>query len=254
MKFSEVVKFNKPDLAISARHDAWLEQNPNPEYSPEAINFMLSQIGKPDRVRRGTFSASSVGGCLRKQQFTFLGLPQIDPSPRTSNIFHTGTAMHLRWQMAGLTEGWLVEAEIPVPENSIRISGTMDGIDYKGRIVELKSAHHDNYMRVMSFGPLKGHLAQMAGYMIATGRDEGAFLYEDKNTQDYVEIPVTRGEVPIYETEERIERLWDSVERKDLYEPLSQCLEKTGMAYKLCPYAKQCLDILEWEQAEEIAG
>lgn len=255
MRFGDLVKQEKRNaLPISARHDKWLEENSNAVYSPEAKQFLVEQIGKPDRRRKGTISASSVYGCKRKQQFTWLGLYEDAPSPRTANIFHNGTMTHLRWQMAGLTEGWLTVAEVPIGENPMSLSGTMDGIDFLGRVVEIKSAHHDNYLKVVSFGPITGHLHQMAGYMLATGRTEGVFLYEDKNTQEYVEVPVTRDEVPLSETEARVAELWGSVEGQHLYEPMSKCIDREGMMYRLCPFKSRCLQIMTWSEAEEAAN
>src|SRR3954462_2316733 len=113
MKFSSLGKYQMDKgLVVSPRHEQWLQVNSDPIYSDEALAFgakVLIDMGRP-RDRRGTISASSAGSCRRKQQFTFLGLPELPPTPKLAQIFQNGTFMHIRWQMAGLTEGWLLAA------------------------------------------------------------------------------------------------------------------------------------------------
>ena len=43
----------------TARHEAWLAENPNPTYSPRAKEFLATEIGKKQRDRTQSFSASS---------------------------------------------------------------------------------------------------------------------------------------------------------------------------------------------------
>jgi len=126
MKFSEVVKNNAPDLVVSRRHEEWLARNANPVYSDRALDFAAHQLAVLPRVRKGTISASSLGGCKRKQQFEYIGMPQLPMDTKGALKVQNGMFMHLRWQMAGLTEGWLLEAEEPVPaaRSSTYIDGT----------------------------------------------------------------------------------------------------------------------------------
>src|SRR5215203_807421 len=148
MRFGELIKQQKPELVVSRRHDAWMKKNGNPEYSPEAIAFATDALTVAPRERRGTVSGSSINSCRRRQIFTFLGWFQLPPSGKTAAIFQNGTMMHIRWQMAGLTEGWLRKAEVPVPHNFLHLSGTMDGLADDGTIVELKSINSNGFRQV----------------------------------------------------------------------------------------------------------
>ena len=257
MKFGELIRSSRPDLIISRRYDAWMEKNSNPVYSSSALHFGLSALEAQaaPRDRRGTFSASSLDSCMRKQQFTFLGMPELPPSAKLAAIFQNGTFMHIRWQMAGLTEGWLAAAEVPVPSgNELKLSGTQDGIAYEGSIVEFKSINTNGFSNVATFGPKEAHLAQGATYAACTGAEKVTFIYEDKNTQEYREIVKTREELPIAEVTERASALWESVETESLAEPLHSCTTKTGQQYNSCQFRNVCLSVRGYEHAREVAG
>lgn len=250
MKFGELASHKREKLVISPRHDAWLVENGNPTYSEEAKAFLAREIGKPDRKREGTFSASSLDSCGRQQQFKFLGLPQLRLDPRTSGIFQNGTMMHLRWQMAGLTEGWLSQAEVPIEKNEHGLSGTMDGVNYDGSILELKSINSNGYRSVTSFGPKKAHLFQGATYALASGREQVVFIYENKDTQEYIEKVIDRDDLPMQEAAQRAEMLWTATDERRLLEPRGKCIDKEGWEYHSCPFRDRCLKIRSWEEAE----
>lgn len=257
MKFGDLAKYKiDSDLVISPRHEQWLAKNANPVYSKRALDFGVEQLAlqaKP-RDRRGTVSASSLGSCRRRQQFTFIGMPELPPSAKTAQIFQNGTFMHIRYQMAGLTEGWLADAEVAVGRNKYWLSGTQDGIAYDGSVVELKSANSNSFNRVMTFGPLAGHPFQVGTYVLTTDAEKGVLLYENKDTQDFKEFVLTRDELPLREIQEINDKLWDQIEQRELVEPLDDCLAKTGYKYTGCPFRKDCLKVRTWGEAEEIAG
>lgn len=256
MKFGEVVRSAKPDLVVSPRHEAWLPKNGNPIYSPEAIWFGVKamQDQATPRDRRGSISASSLNSCGRKQQFTFIGLPEGPISPKTAQIFQNGTFMHIRWQMAGLTEGWLVQAEVGVGRNLWNLSGTQDGIAYEGSVVELKSINMNGFSSVSTFGPKPDHVFQVGSYLVTTGAEKGTIVYECKNTQEYREYPVYATEELVTNVTDRADHIWTAINHKKLIEPLSKCIDKTGYQYNFCPFRDHCLGITSWAQAEEIAA
>ena len=256
MKFSELAKYKTDtQLVISARHDKWMVKNGNPTYSLEALNFGVNELYKQraPRDRRGTVSASSMGSCRRRQQFTFIGLAELPYSPKTNAIFQNGTFTHIRWQMAGITEGWLKEAEVPVPQNQFRLSGTMDGILFEDSIVEFKSINSNGFRGVLSFGPKEPHLYQGASYALATDREKVVFVYEDKDTQEYREIVMTRDELPLNEAEQSALITWESIDKKQLIEPLDSCLAGEGYQYMGCPFKDRCMKIKSWQEAEHLA-
>jgi hypothetical protein len=102
---------------------------------------------------------------------------------------------------------------------------------------------------VQTFGPLFDHLYQMATYMLVSGREKGVFIYECKDNQEYKEIVVGRKDLPMVEAEEQAQTLWEAVEDRNLMEPLSKCLDRTGWKYQSCPYRDRCLSIHDWDQA-----
>lgn len=254
MQFSTLAKITKPDLILSKRYEDWVAKNSNPKYSQAALGFAAEQLEAQahPRKRGGTVSASSLGKCPRRQQFVFLGLPEVGPTPKLGAIFQNGTFMHIRWQMAGLSEGFLKAAEVAVPPNEYRLMGTMDGIAYEDSVVEFKSCNTNSFTKAVSFGPLWGHEEQLGTYLLATGREKGIFIYEDKNNQSYVEIVKTRAELPLKQIAERVKRLWDSIDSEKLAEPLDAIYEMKQPCSS-CPFSELCYDVKSWAQAKEIA-
>lgn len=248
MRFSETIKNTDPDLVISRRHEEWVSANDHPEYSAKALAFAAEQLAGKDRVREGTISASSLGECKRYQQFVFLGFPKLPPDAKNAAKMHNGSFMHLRWQMEGLTEGWLQHAEVPVHSDAYGLMGTMDGINYNGSILELKSINVNGFSRVGAFGPLIPHLFQMATYMLCSGIEQGVFLYENKDTQEYHEIVVQPEDLPITEAVMAAEDMKKSLEAQKLYEPLGDCMDQKGWKYNSCPFRDRCLWVYDWDE------
>jgi hypothetical protein len=255
LKFGEMLRVQKPELVISQRHDEWLKHNSNPVYSREALAFGMDQLAlqaKP-RDRRGTISASSLNSCRRKQQFTFLGMPELPPTPKLAQIFQNGTFMHVRWQMAGLTAGWLAEGEVPVGENPLGLSGTMDGLLDDDSVAEFKSINTNGFSSVNTFGAKEDHIAQVGTYMVATGREKSSILYEDKNTQEFKEIVVHL--TPGLEADVRLSAdiIWSYISDGKLAEPLATCEERTGYRFTGCPFRDVCLSTRDWTHAKVLA-
>lgn len=257
MKFGDLGKYKiDKGLVVSPKHEKWMETNSNPVYSQRALDFgawALEQQANP-RDRRGTISASSLGSCRRRQQFTFLGMPELPPSTKLAGVFQNGTFMHIRWQMAGLTAGWMDNAEVPVGTNPYDLSGTQDGTTTNGEVIELKSTNSNQFNRIMSFGPIEGHTFQVGTYVLVTGAERGVILYENKDTQDYKEFVYDRDELPLQEIKEIAFGVWEKLDAKELAEPLDECEAKTGYRYSGCPFRDNCLKMKSWQQAEEVAG
>jgi hypothetical protein len=224
--------------------------NAHATYSMKAMEFAYAQLAGVDRVRKGTLSASSLGECERYQQFVFIGMPKLKPDAKNAAKMMNGSFMHLRWQMEGLTEGWLRHAEVPVKSDAYHLMGTMDGVLYEGSILELKSINSNGFSRVMTFGPLIPHLYQMATYMLCTGEEKGVFLYENKDTQEYTEIVVTPDDLPMTEMVNKAEQMWQSTRVEVLSEPLNDCMDMKGWKYQSCPYRDRCLTIHDWDEAK----
>jgi hypothetical protein len=249
MKFGETIKLVDPGLVVTRRNDAWLVENDHPVYSTLALSFAHKALQQRDRKRKGTISASSLGECARYQQFVFLGMPKLPMDPRNVLKVTNGAMMHLRWQMAGLTEGWLRDAEVPVHDELLKLTGTMDGLLYEGSILELKSINLNGFSRVKTYGPLIPHLFQMATYMLCTEISRGVFIYECKDNQEYEEIVVNAADLPLEEAAMRAGAMWAHLNREELYEPLEKCIDQDGWVYRSCPFRDRCLKIHTWEEA-----
>lgn len=249
MRFSETIKHTESNLVISQRHEAYLAVADERMYSQRAIDFAQSQLGKVDRKRVGTLSASSLGECERYQQFVYIGMPKLPFDAKNMAKVQNGSFMHLRWQMEGLTEGWLRHAEVGVKSDAYHLMGTMDGINYDGSILELKSINSNGFSRVMTFGPLIPHLYQMATYMLCSGEEKGVFIYENKDTQEYTEIVVDPDDLPMSEMLMKAEQMWQSTQAEKLSEPLSDCMDRKGWKYNSCPFRDRCLNVYDWDQA-----
>lgn len=255
MKFSQMIKIVRNELVISPRHEAWLPKNGNPIYSHEALEFGVAawRAQATPRNRRGTISASSLESCLRRQQFTYMGMPELPPSSKAAQIFQNGTFMHIRWQMAGITEGWLKAAEVPVGRNDLRLSGTMDGVLIDDSVAEFKSINTRGFSGIGTFGAKDEHITQVGTYMVADNREKASILYEDKNTQEYVEIIVARTPELERAVKDRSDFVWTAIFNRRLAEPLATCEERTGFRFTGCPFRDVCLAQKDWDHAEHTA-
>ncbi len=242
MKFAKMMEVHQTGLYVTERHEKWLRDNPNPTYSDVAIDFARSQLEAQQRDRTKSFSASHISGCPRAAQFSFLGLPQTKlKDGRLSNIFHTGNFMHLKWQMAGLTEGWLAHPEVFASNETLRIKGTLDGILDNGWGLELKSINNYGFTQVCQYGEKPDHRTQVNTYFLMRPDIERfSIIYENKDTQDYKEIVVDQDAQSIDATEDKLIRLREKTERGEYFDMRDDCWKGEGQMFRSCPYASIC--------------
>ena len=247
----------KAELPVTPRHEKWLHENPNAEYSPAAKSFLAAEIGKKQRDRSAAFSASGATTCPRRRLLSFLGLPEDTKfNSRTISIFHNGTYMHLRWQMAGISAGWLAQPEVFATRPTYRIKGSLDGILDTGEGLELKSINSNGFNWVMGAEkPKQAHLGQIGTYFVMLPDiDAFSVIYENKDTQDYKEFLVTRKDGPVTAARVELEKLNEHVENQTLPEVKDLCWAKQGSEYLQCPFREVCPTINSWTQATELAG
>lgn len=234
------------DLVLSQRHERWLEENANPVYSEKALQFaqdVLSQDVGGSRSRSSSFRASALGSCGRRQVYKAMdtkGDTKIDA--KLANIFATGNFLHLKWQMMGLTEGWLVEAEIPAESDTYDFGGTLDGILYDGSLFEFKSINDRGFRNVNEYGPKKDHILQAHGYMWLKDLEAVSFVYENKGDGEWREFRVKRDESTIDQIKDSTSKLELHLTNETIPDPLQSCIEKQGYLYRQCPYRKVCLE------------
>jgi len=250
MSLKDSIRAIQTDLPITVRHEKWLTENANPNYSDAAIDFAQDQlrgVTGSQRLRKKMFRASAAHDCKRKQVFNYLGMPKKEEiESRLSGIFQTGNFMHLKWQMSGLTEGWLTRAEVPVDRPEWNAGGTMDGVMYTGGGFEYKTINDRGFGRVTTYGPLEGHLAQVDNYMYLGELDHYSIVYENKNTAEWREFKVDRDEKRMTDTKEGFESLNEFVANQTLPMVLPDCKVMEGTTYRQCAYRDICLKTKGW--------
>lgn len=120
-------------------HRDWL-RNQRP-WSEAAIEHCIAWArGEYQRPRAGRISPSAMGqGCERELLFSFAGAPELPAPEDSEDVMESGTFEHLRWQMEGLTHGFLSSAEGWVHDEALCCGGSMDGIGDDGSLFELKN-------------------------------------------------------------------------------------------------------------------
>lgn len=233
------------------RMDKWLSDNPNPVYSPEAIEFSRQVFTKEvggDRARKQPFRSSAMGMCQRRRIFAAAGVPEAKTvDAKLGNIFGTGNFLHLKWQMAGLTEGWLAQAEIPMDLPAMRFGGTLDGKLFDGSGFEFKTIHSMGFGNVMTHGPKPIHITQVHSYMYIDKSIEAfSIVYEDKNTGEWREFRVDRDQKLIDQVDRELGALIEFYENRKLPKILPDCQTQEGSTYRNCPFKDMCLKQKNW--------
>lgn len=247
----DLIRATQQDLPITVRHERWLAANSNATYSQAALEFAAKALAHDvggARKRNRTFRASGLSSCERKRILQYLRVPEREQvESKTANIFHTGNFVHLKWQMAGLTEGWLVEAEVPHDSEELNFGSTFDGILYDGSGCEIKSINSRGYSNVMTYGPKPEHIMQVHGYMLLRPDiDKFSILYENKDNQEWREFRVQRSEAIIATVTEEIARLNGYLRDQELPPMLGPCVEKTGYTYRGCAFRDNCPLMQKW--------
>lgn len=257
MKLSKLIASIKADLPVTPRHEAWLAENPSAHYTEEAKSFLATEIGKKQRDRSAAFSASGAMTCHRRRLFSFLGVPeQTRLDGRTVSIFHNGTFTHLRWQLAGISAGWLATPEHFAIHKDLRVKGSLDGILDTGEGLEIKSINSNGFNWVMGAeAPKLQHQGQVGTYFVMMPEiDAFSVIYENKDTQDYKEFVIKRDKGPVTAARIELEVLNEHVENRTLPEMKDGCWAKQGSEYLQCPFRQVCPTINSWEAAEELVA
>lgn len=238
---------------ITPRFVPWLERYADDPYPDWVGQRMAEVMTTPPRDRRGSFSASSSGECLRQQEFAFLGA-RITNAGRTdahmASIYDDGDWRHMRWQARLLTAGILDDIEVPMAWPRMNSRGSLDG---EGVVI---SDHPNRKWRDQDFGfELKGvnpfwyprwvsatsaqekHLRQVHRYFLVTGKELFVIIYENKGTNEWHEWVIRPNAQMMRESEAELRELNKAVERKKLHRPLASCATRIGAHWKDCPFA-----------------
>lgn len=247
MKLSEIIRNSRKP--ISMKHEQWLANSPdNIVWSVEALQFaqevLSNQVGGA-RDRTTSFRASGIASCKRRQVFKAIGMqPETTVSTDLKNIFITGNFYHLKWQMMGITAGWLKQAEVPYINEKYDFGGTADGVLYDDSLLEVKSANDRSYSSTYDSSTISHtYKMQANAYMFLSGAERTSFIFENKNNSDWSEHVLTKSNHYQEIVESTLEDLSSSMNNKELPRVLDDCLAKVGKEYKQCPFKKQCMEL-----------
>lgn len=243
----------RSELPITMRMERFLS-NGDPVYSPEALKFasdvLSNKIGGNRKQRARLFRASGAGRCLRERMFARMGVPEErGVNSQLQNIFTNGNFFHLRWQMAGLTEGWLIAAEVPAEAHELGIGSTLDGVIWDESILEAKSINTRGFTMIHDYGAQYKHKMQLHYMFKTTGRTAGSIIYEDKNSQDWREERVLYDEEIMADVDAELDALLGGWEAHSLPPMKPGCVKEEGAEYRNCPFRRICPILTTWNRA-----
>jgi hypothetical protein len=167
-----------------------------------AIDAYIDKGITPKYRKINGFHPSNTNECPRYLVYLFRGviLPA-SHNARTQRIFDNGHAVHDRLYKYFRGMGILVKEEVPIrnPEHlPIPVEATADGIiEWNGqKVIELKSISDVGFMhRRLMKKPKDEHYRQIQIYMACLQIEEGYVIYENKNTQNILVLPVKHDKV-----------------------------------------------------------
>lgn len=251
-KLADRIKAAEKQIVLP-QYQPWLRNHADEALPKWVLDIIVEQMGKPPRVRSGSFSSSSAGSCLRAQELEYIGA-KVDsaqqPDSELSNIYNDGKWRHLRHQANLLTAKIIDSIEVPVMWPEMRSRGTMDG---KGTVpndhpnkkwrgkpygLELKGMFSWQYAkRVKNDDPKESHLDQITRYMLASGIDLFVYLVENKDTNTWWEKVFEPDPRRMANQRRELERLNKAVDEGKLHKPLLSCSNRIGGQWNNCGFA-----------------
>ena len=248
---------------ITPRLDAWLVASGGDLIlSDKDMLFLKRALSTGYGSRVGTFTGSMAGDCHRQQIFKFLGLPQLRKlDPVLMNKFLDGTWRHIRWQIILPKAIPGTQREFRVDAPSVAFRGSLDAVHLDERWgFELKG--WSNMAAVISKAPFDYHEWQAGRYWLATDEDprvvrsitKWVYIYEDKRTQEWREIVVSRSTALEQAVLRELKTLNRHVANKELPPVLEGCRVGKGPIFQACPFSRVCRQTPDWSAAEKRAG
>ena len=236
---------------ITEKHKKWIEGGAY--YNKVAVLWAQLKLndftfrGKPARV-----SPSSLGTCPRRQVFAIRGYP-VAHTPLKSWPIHAlnGDFAHIRWQMAGLSAGWLKKAEVFRRSAVRNFSGTLDGVCADGSGFELKTTKSDRYSQICVTGPPMEHLLQVNGYMNLEPRIKVfSIIYENRDSLSFKEFRIEKDPKLQEQINKTIKYIHTNVRDRTNPAILDPCKQHKGLAFDTCPFSATCLALPEGTKME----
>jgi CRISPR/Cas system-associated exonuclease Cas4 (RecB family) len=229
----------------------------DPNEFAKMLEIAILEGKRPNEfTQKKTFSPSTVGygngNCPRYWFYAFTGaeFENNTDAMGVSNM-DNGTYVHDRLQKVISKIPVFKQHEVEVTNDNPPIRGFADTfIEWNDEevICEIKSIKEEGFaLRQAEMKPLPYHLVQLLTYMKIRGDKYGFFLYENKNDQSILIIPVSMNE----KNSEIIDYVFDWEERvyaayKDGTLP-ERTFTKSTWACKGCPVQKLC-----WEDKKDL--
>ena len=242
------------------------------KFDPVAFGKLLDEAylatKRPDgEMQKKSFSPSSFGygqgNCPRYWYMAFKGAYFIDSNDAqaVANMKY-GTEAHERLQdlikskasdLFQTTQIKSVETEVEIKNEYPPIRGFIDLVmDWDGTQVigEIKTAKQEVWdTRQSEMSPTSNHILQLLAYMKLKNIEEGFFVYENKNDQSILVLPIMMNEKNTKIIDELflwLQEVWDNFKDGDLpYRPDGYTKTKSPCTY--CPIKKEC-----WAKGAEI--
>lgn len=226
------------------------------KFNPAAFAaFLEEQYLKSNRSgtrTKQTFAPSSIGGyngiCPRYWYLAF-NEHQFEDNNDAIGIANmsNGTAAHARIEKLLTDSGIPVDVEVEIKLTDPPVRGYIDMmLEWEGEIVvgEFKTTRQEVFLiRQSTMKPSAQHLIQILLYLKATGKTQGFLLYENKNTQEFLVIPVDlneRNETIINDVFEWMRMVYKNFEEGELPKrPVS----RRNKICKGCPLFNDCWEI-----------
>ncbi len=234
-------------LFVTPRHHEWLGKDEKERpYTKEALEhsrIVLTGGYKKERTRR--VSASSLGDvCTRRVLFQFAGAPRVAEPPHNVDLMDLGSWLHLKWQMEGLSAGWLKSAEQFFHSTDLRLGGSTDGVmagPTGDELFELKTVGGHIYDRVIKARvPKHEHQLQCEGYFELSGMEVASVVYVCRETGEFNEYRYRTDPLRRQELHRILEDIHDWLDLDTLPAMLEECERHTGSMYRRCPYREFC--------------
>jgi hypothetical protein len=225
----------------------------NPADFGDMLNEAYIATKRGNQVTTKTsFSPSTIGyghgNCPRYWYLAFSGVMFIDDNDAVAIAnMKQGTQAHERLQGLIKTFPTFVSEEEEIKNEYPPIRGFIDlilNVDGEKVIGEIKTAKQEVWdTRQAEMKTSANHMLQLLTYMKLTNAKEGFFLYENKNTQEVLIIPVQMNERNtkiINDTFDWLCEVWDNFKDGDL--PYRHFTKSTSTC-KYCPVKDACYEL-----------
>jgi hypothetical protein len=200
-----------PDKVLTSLVDQFMITQDLGNFTTSEANFAAKLLLARKLPRQRTYySPSGSKRCLREQALAIVGEPgRIDDNPHTNSLFDDGHWRHLRWHTIFLRMQRAGYLKVHAQEQLVEylpwyVAGTPDDVIEIGGevyVVDVKGANDLIFKEIVRTKKLPEHLQgynwQIHNYMQALHINKAILWFENKNTQEYFELPVKRDMVLI---------------------------------------------------------